>query len=327
MNDQVIEWLLEEDNPSVRYFTLTSLLNRPLSDLEVGAAREAIMKEGAVPKILADQNDDGSWRIPKRFYRDKYGGAVWNLLILAELAADPDDQRVTRACEFILAHSQEILEGGFSYDESARTGGGLASGVIPCLTGNMVYSLIKLGYLKDERIQKAIDWIVKYQRADDGELLAPLGDFYVRYEMCWGRHSCHMGVAKTLKALAAVPSELRSEEHDDKIYELGEYFLNHHIYKKSHNLNETARPGWLRFGFPLMYQTDVLELLDIFAALQIKDSRLADAIEIVKSKQTKDGKWKLHNSFNGKTLVDIEKKGQPSKWITLRALKVLKAYE
>lgn len=326
VNGPVIEWLLEKDNPSVRYCALTSLLNRPPEDPKVIAAKRAIMEEGIVPRILAKQNGDGSWGIPKRFYRDKYGGTVWNLVILAELAADPDNQRIKDACEFILKHSQEPLGGGFSYDESTRTGAGLSTGVIPCLTGNMVYSLIKLGCLNDERVQHAINWIVKYQRADDRAEQAPEGEVYNRYEMCWGRHSCHMGVAKALKALAAVPSDQRSDDLNQKIDELCEYFLSHHIYKKSHNLNETARPGWLRFGFPLMYQTDVVELLYIFAGMQIRDSRLADSIEIVKEKRSKDGKWKLGNSFNGKTLVDIEKKGQPSKWITLKALKILNVY-
>lgn len=326
MTGSIIDWLLEENNPSARYFTFTTLIKRPLEDPEVIAAKKTIMGNGIVPQILAKQNDAGSWGIPQKFYRDKYGGTVWNLLILAELAADPDDHRIKNACEFILKHSQEPVEGGFSYDESAKTGAGLASGVVPCLTGNMVYSLIKLGYLSDERVQQAINWIVKYQRADDGADQAPEGDVYARYEMCWGRHSCHMGVAKTLKALAAVPYDLRTDEQKRKIDELCEYFLSHHIYKKSHNLNETARPGWLRFGFPLMYQTDVVELLEIFADLQIKDPRLADAIKVVRTKQTKEGKWKLANSFNGKTLVDIEKKGQPSKWITLKALKILNVY-
>lgn len=62
----VIEWLLEEENPSVRYFTLTSLLNRPLNDPEVMSAKGAIMKAGVVPQILDMQNEDGSWGIPKK---------------------------------------------------------------------------------------------------------------------------------------------------------------------------------------------------------------------------------------------------------------------
>ncbi|HCP15231.1 MAG TPA: nitrogen fixation protein NifH [Peptococcaceae bacterium] len=323
MQEQVLEWLLEEKDPSVRFATLTSLVKKPPDDPEVIAARSAIMSFGLVPEILLKQNEDGAWGDPDRFYYDKYTGAVWTLLILAELAADPEDSRIKKACEFILRHSQEPSRGGFSYRASARTGGGLPSAVVPCLTGNMVYALIRLGYLHDERVQKAIDWIIRYQRADDGDGEAPAEKSFDHYAMCWGKHSCHMGVAKTLKALAAVPAEERSQEANHKINEMAEYFLKHHLYKKSHHLNEVSRPGWLKLGFPLMYQTDILELLGIFKDLKISDPRLEDAIEIIKSKQLKDGKWLLESSSNGKMLVRIEKKGAPSKWITLRTLKVL----
>ncbi len=281
------------------------------------------MEAGIVPEILAKQNDDGSWGTPARFYTDKYAGTVWTLLILAEMAADPDDQRVKNACEFILKHSQDPESGGFSYAESAKTRIGLPSSVIPCLTGNMVYALTKLGYTNDSRVQTALEWIITYQRADDGIEEAPAGGRYDRWVMCWGRHTCHMGAAKALKALAAIPPEKRSSGNIKKTNEIVDYFLKHHIYKKSHSLDEISRPGWLKLGFPLMYQTDILELLGIFAELRITDPRLTDAIEIIKRKQMADGKWRLENSNNGKMLVNIEKKGQPSKWITLKALRVL----
>lgn len=121
----------------------------------------------------------------------------------------------------------------------------------------MIYSLIRLGYLEDSRVQNAINWITKYQRADDAIDYTPEGEMYRKFYTCWGRHSCHMGVAKSLKALAAVPPEKRSPEINAKIDELTEYFFKHHLYKKSHNLSEISRPGWLRLGFPLMYQTDI----------------------------------------------------------------------
>jgi hypothetical protein len=326
MPDKVIDWLLEEDNPSVRFRTLTSLLGKSFDEPEVRKACKAIMKYGVVPEILAKQNADGSWGSPERFYRDKYKGSVWTLLILAEMAADPAYERVRKACEFILQHSQDPVSSGFSYAASAKTGTGLPSAVVPCLTGNMVFSLIKLGYLNDERVKKAIEWITTYQRADDAAEQPPAGQIYEKYKYCWGRHSCHMGVAKALKALAAIPPEKRSAETGRKIEEIVEYFLKHHLYKKSHNLTEISRPGWLKLGFPLMYQTDILELLDIFADLDVRDPRLQDALEIIQAKQTAEGKWKMENSNNGKMLVDIEKKGQPSKWVTLKALKVLQKY-
>lgn len=326
MQDSVMDWLLENNNPSVRFQTLTSLLGKSSEDNKVIEAKKSIMTKGLVPKILASQEDGGYWGDEQRFYRDKYKGTAWTLLILAELSADPENISIRNACEFILRCSREPEGGGFSYEQSKKTNSGLPSGVIPCLTGNMVYSMIKLGYLKDERVQKSIEWIVKYQRSDDGEGAVPTGDPYDRYFMCWGKHACHMGAAKSLKALAAIPPQNRSREVNIKIEELAEYFLNHHIFKKSHNLDAVSRPGWLKLGFPLMYQTDVLELAGIFADLKISDARLDEALEVIQSKQNEDGKWKMENSFNGKMIANVEAKGKMSKWITLKSLKVLKTY-
>jgi hypothetical protein len=75
-----------------------------------------------------------------------------------------------------------------------------------------------------------------------------------------------------------------------------------------------------------MYQTDILELLDIFAACNIWDPRLQDALDIITSKRLPDGHWKLENSFNGKMNVRIEQKGKPSKWITLKAMRILRQF-
>ncbi|XMB72963.1 terpene cyclase/mutase family protein [Mycoplasmatota bacterium WC30] len=326
MDYNVINWLLEKNNPSVRYNTLTLLLKKPQDDIDVLNAKKSIMENGDIIKILAKQNEDGSWGEPLKFYRDKYKGTVWTLLLLAELDANPNDERVKKACEFILNNSQEPKEAGFSVDVSKKLGGGLPSYVIPCLTGNMVYALIKLGYFEDPRVQKAINWIVKYQRTDDGDVLSK-DKYHISHRACFNKHSCHMGVAKAFKALAAIPKEKRTQEINDKITELANYFLIHHLYKKSHNLAEESKPGWKKLGFPLMYQTDILELLYIFSEIEVKDKRLEDAIQILKDRRTKNGKWKLQNSYNGRLVVDIEKKGEDSKWITLKALMILNRYE
>jgi hypothetical protein len=323
MTDFVLEWLLSEEDPSVRYLTLVDLLGRPLDSPEVLAARQAIALRGPVPALLDSQNEDGSWAVPGEFYTDKYHGAVWSLLLLAELRADPADPRVARACEFILRQSRHAESGGFSCYGSAKGDGGLARGVIPCLTGNMVYSLVRLGYLDDARVQQAIGWINTWQRADDGDSPAPRGGLYDRFEVCFGRHTCHMGAAKALKALAAIPAGQRDTATAAKIGELAEYFLIHHLYKKSHNLAEVAKPGWLKPGFPLMYQTDILELLGLFHDLGIDDPRIDDARAILRDARQPDGRWLLENTFNGKMNVRIEQKGKPSRWVTLKALHIL----
>jgi hypothetical protein len=288
-------------------------------------AREEIMLSGVVPRILKKQRG-GSWNSPGRFYVDKYRGTVWQLIILAEHEADGNNKQVKDACEYILHCSQDPESYGFACNERAGNSGGRHGEVVPCLTGNMIWSLVKLGHGEDHRVEKGIEWIAKYQRFDDGADAQLKGWPYDRYEMCWGTHSCHMGVVKALKAFSAIPKIQRSRIVNDAIGKGCEYLLKHHIYKQSHNLSRTAKPGWLKLQFPLMYQTDILESVLILLELGINDKRMQDAVDRITSKQNREGKWNLEATFNGRFQVNIEEKGAPSKWITYRALNVLKKY-
>jgi hypothetical protein len=320
-----IPWLLEGDDPPVRFFTLTELLGSSPDSPDAVAARREIMSWGAVPPILDAQGDDGHWEGPDRFYVAKYRGTVWTLIILAELGADGGDERVRRGCEAVLRDAQDRESGGFSTNRSKTTGGGLHSRVVPCLTGNVVWSLIRLGMLDDPRVQASIDWLMTFMRFDDGDGEAPTGWPYDPWEMCWGRHTCHMGVVKALKALAEIPPERRSPAVQRTLDDGVAFMLAHHVHKRSHDLARDSKPGWKRFGFPLMYQTDVLEILGILARLGRggdEGGRFARAL--VASKQDAQGRWKLENTLNGRFIIDIETKGQPSRWITLRALQALK---
>jgi len=325
LNADPTEWLLERENPSVRYFALTDILGKLENDVLVKETKQCIMKTGVVPAILAKQRRGGNWEKPERLYTAKYRGTVWQLLILAELKADGSDERIKNACEFILEHSQDRESGGFSYT-SGSAGGGRHGGVIPCLTGNMVWALIRLGYLEDPRIRRGLDWIVTYQRFDDAVREAPKGWPYDRFEMCFGRHTCHMGAVKALKALAEIPASTRSREVNEMIKNGVEYMLIHHIHKRSHNLARISKPGWTKFGFPLMYQTDALEILGILTRLGYKDKRMKEAVDLVVAKQDHQGRWKLENTFNDRFQVSIERKGKQSKWITLKALDTLKRF-
>lgn len=319
-----IPWLMEGD-PSVRYLSLTGLLGAAPDDPRVVAARRAIMSEGAVPRILAAQQADGHWEGRDRFYTAKYRGTVWQLIILAELGADGADARVRAAREAVLRDAQDPDSGGFAHERSKKAGGGLHSSVIPCLTSNLTFSLIRLGLPDDPRLQRAVDWITTWQRFDDAEGEAPTGWPYDRYEMCWGRHTCHMGAVKALKALAEVPPERRTPAVQATIAAGAEYLLRHHVHKRSHDLKRTSKPGWRRFGFPLMYQTDVLEVLGILTRLGCRDERMREALDLVASKADARGRWKLESSFNDRFVIPIEAVGEPSRWITLRALEVLRA--
>lgn len=216
LNADPTDWLLEKDNPSVRYFTMTDILEMPEDSPEVRQAKAEIMETGVVPRILSMQKDGGYWGKPQDFYeRSKYKGTVWQLIILAELGADGNDERIRKTCEFILRYSQDRESGGFSY--LGGKDGGEHVNVVPCLTGNMVWCLLRFGYLEDQSVQQGIDWIVKYARFDDGIREAPKGWPYEKRQRCWRRHSCHMGVVKALKALAEIPSGKRSSDIKETI--------------------------------------------------------------------------------------------------------------
>ncbi len=326
VNADPTDWLLEDDNPSVRYYALRDILETPEEHSGVMKAKTDIMATGPVPAILQAQDNAGIWGAAKSFYTAKYKGTVWQLIVLAGLGADGNDPRIKKSCEFILENSQDRESGGFSMATAVKTGGGRHGEVIPCLTGNLTFSLLRLGYLDDPRLQRGIEWMTTYQRFDDGDGAAPQGWPYDKYEICWGRHTCHMGVVKMLKALAEIPADKRSANVKKAIEAGAEYMLIHHIYKQSHNLGRVSKPGWKKFGFPLMYQTDVLEILGILARLGYRDERMQEAVDLMVSKQDKQGRWKLESTFNGKFIVDIEEIGKPSKWITLNALRVLKRY-
>lgn len=320
------DWLLEEENPSVRCFTLESILDRPEHDMALQAARRDIMQTGIVPEILRKQREPEYIQAFPRFYTNKYEGLVWQLITLAELGTEANSQ-IKEQCEYILTHSQEPKDGGFSQHASAKIGGGLVSEVIPCLTGNMVWCLIRFGYLDDERLQKGIEWITRFMRFNDGIEETPQIPPYAHYEMCWGAHTCHMGVVKALKALSVIPGEKRTAAISSTIDRAVEFLLIHHIYKRSHNLGRVSKPGWLKFGFPLMYQADALEILDILTELGIKDPRMDEAISLVVAKQDDKGRWKAENTYcSDRLLSPIGQKDEPSKWVTLRAMRILKRY-
>jgi hypothetical protein len=321
-----LPWLLETDNPSVRYVVLNELMGLPASHPEAAEAKADIMKKGPVPKILASQRKKGYWGTKEDFYvRAKYRGTVWQVIILAELGADGNDDRIRKACEFIIDISQDRQSGGFCY-RGNQISGGFHSCVLPCLTGNMVWSLLRFGYFGDSRVQRGIDWITSYQRFDDGEDGAPKGWPYEKREACWGKHTCLMGVVKSLRALAEIPEKGRSFEVTLAIEQGSEYLLRHHLYKRSHDLSKAAKPKWLKFGFPTIWDSDALEVLMLLTRLGYRDPRMEEAVELVLTKQNDQGQWMLENTFNGRVQVNIEKKGKPSKWVTLNALRALTAY-
>jgi hypothetical protein len=328
--DSVKAWLLEPENPSVRFYTLVDLLEQPADDVDVQEARQAIMTTGDVPRLLESQAEGGYWGKPEAFYHPAYTGAVWRFMLLAEFGADGSHPQIRKTAEHLFERSQTET-GGFSVHDLTsphRTERGSL-----CLTGNMVWSYVRLGYLDDLRVQNAIEWIVKYSRFDDGEATA-WPDWLPQDpdDGCWGKHTCFRGVIAVLQALAEIPPERRSSQVQQTLVDGVEFLLIHHVYKHSHNLSKPIS-SYLQIGFPLFVDNDLLRMLLFLTKMKIHDARMQEAIDcLLHKKQSKLGHWKQQHEFPKNKLkprlmpIPFTEKGQPSKWVTLRALTVLKRY-
>jgi hypothetical protein len=275
-----------------------------------------------IEKILSRQKPGGFWCEPENFYvYTKYKGTVWTLILLAEMGASGEDSRIKAACEFLLTWSQHRDSGGFAFHGNPGSGGE-ADAIIPCLTGNMVYSLIRLGLLTDPRVQKGIDWITRYQRFDDGECKAPKG-FPYKSEQCWGKHTCMNGVVTTLRALAEIPVRQRSPLVRQTIVQAVKFILIHRLYRRSHDPSQVANSYWLKLGWPHMANIDILEMLSILQKLGVRDERMVPALEKLVEMRGTDGFWINQNAKEGRMQVRVEKEGEPSPRITQRAASVL----
>jgi hypothetical protein len=329
LNDDPLPWLLELDteNPGVRYFTLRDLLDRPEDDPEVREARAAIMTTGPVPAILDAQHPDGYWVKPGSGYAPKYRGTVWQIILLAELGlvlsevegADPSGERVRRGCEYLLNHSI-AANGAFSAYKKP-----VPSGSIHCLNGNLLSALLHLGYADAPRVQAVLDW---QARAITGEGIQYLKSGTSGPSFACSANQgqpCGWGANKAMKALIAVPPDLRTPTVQRAIKVGAEFLLSRDPAVADYPYTERVSSTWFKFGFPLSYWSDVLETAAVLVELGYGDDpRLDNALQLILSKQDAQGRWKLENTLNGKVWADIEEKGKPSKWVTLRALRILK---
>ncbi len=323
LNSDSLSWLLEPDqaNPGVRYFALRDLLARPETDPEVSQARQAVMATGPVPVILKAQFPEGCWAKPGGGYSPKYRGTVWQIIFLAELGADPTDERVRRGCEYLLNHSL-ASNNAFSARQQP-----VPSSAIHCLNGNLLSALLRLGYVDEPRVQAALAWQVQ----------AITGQGQIHYYESGTNapgfacavnlgQPCGWGATKAMKALSAVPPQRRTPAIQQAIDVGAEFLLSRDPAVADYPYTGRVSSSWFKFGFPLSYWSDVLEVVAMLGELGYgEDPRLKNALQFILSKQDPQGRWRLENALNGKMWVDIEQKGRPSKWITLRACRVLKA--
>jgi Prenyltransferase and squalene oxidase repeat len=324
-----LDWLLEASDPAVRHLTLRQLLDYPADEPNVVESRDAAMDAPPIASILAAQHREGYWEKPGPGYATKYRGSVWQLIFLDQLGADPEDERVRRGCEYVLSHSQSA-NGGFGASGVAGAGPPPPSHVIHCLTGNLLRALIGFGWLGDPRVVRAVDWQARAITGEGAMKWYPSGTCGSGFA-CAANESlpCAWGAIKALGGLARVPVHLRSPEVSRAIEAGADFLLSRDPAAADYPAgwgNTRPSGSWFKLGFPSGYVADVLQNLDLLAELShARDPRLGNAIEWLLSKQDERGRWKNEYAYNGKTWVDIERQGQPSKWVTLRACRFLRS--
>lgn len=326
---ETIAWLLDPSDPGVRYLALRDLLDCPPGDSQLLAARRLAHTHGPIAAILAQMAPAGYWSEPGPGYLPKYYATVWPVITLAQLgAAIDEDPRIAAACAYLLEHA---LAGGGQFSAS-----GAPSGTADCLQGNLCWALAALG-CQDARLALAFEWMA---RSVTGEGVASTGDRQAGLRYYAGKcgplfacgsnnkQPCAWGAAKVMLAFSQCPAGQRSALIERAIAQGAEFLLAGDPARAGYPNGWAEKPSqnWWKFGFPVFYVTDLLQIVEALAALGFgQDARLAPAIELINGKRDPAGRWLLEYDYTGKTWVDFGPKKQPNKWVTLRALRALKA--
>ncbi len=313
MTDQpsgVIPWLLAPGDAAVRYRVLVDLLDRPPDDPEVQAVRAAIPGSLLVAGILAAQQPAGHWAEAKGTYFPKYRATHWQMILLAEFGLDGRHPAVHSGLQ-----RMGPAIAGIGADDAIAQGE-----VLWCYSGNTLRYLSRFGLGASDATVRAAQRLIELATRDPAWTC----------EHADG-HTCLWGAVKTLRGLVAMPPAARPAGADALMASAAGHLLSHD-YEAGRASAGVTKYGWdtdwLKFGFPSFYESDLLEALDALAEAPgqyARDRRYARLLDLVLARRDAGGRWTLENSFNGLMHVDVEVKGQPSRWLTLRALRVLKA--
>ena len=308
----VVDWLLDSD-PSIRWQVMLDLTDAPAD--EVAAERARVAREGAGAELLALQAADGRW-----------GGAAWNrgwnstmhvLWLLRHMGLDPTSAEARRAVSLVRDHVTWQGSGPQECDGNAF----FAGEVEPCINGQVATAGAYFG----QDVRGIVHRLLGEQLSDGGwNCEAPNGSTRSSFNTT----ICVLeALLEHEQAVGASPEgtggRLRGQE----------YLLERRLFRRrsTGEVIERDRKGdaaWTRFAFPTWWHYDVLRGLEYLRSAGVaSDERVAEAIELVASKRDGDGRWPLETRYPGVMPVETDEgEGQPSRWNTLRALRVLKWY-
>jgi hypothetical protein len=328
LNGDAVSWLMEKDKPGVRYLAMRDLLELRAGNSDLVTAQKLAHDKGPISIILNEMDDSGYWVKSGPGYTPKYRSTVWAVIMLAQLGASSTlDERVERACQYLLDNA--LTESGqFSIS-------GTPSSTVDCLQGNLCAAMLDLGF-QDPRLEKALEWMA---RSVTGEGVAPLENKKapLRYYsgkcgpnfLCGANNKlpCAWGAVKVMLAFGKLPPSQRTPLIIKAIQKGIDFLFSIDPAEATYPTGWSSKPSgnWWKFGFPVFYVTDLLQNIEALVRLGFgNDPRLSNALNIVREKQNENGQWALDYDYAGKTWVDFGKKKQPNKWVTLRAVWVLK---
>ncbi|HEX5479567.1 MAG TPA: hypothetical protein VFY79_07585 [Dehalococcoidia bacterium] len=311
----VLDWLLDAD-PAIRWQVLRDLADAPLD--VVDAERARVAGEGWGARLLALQGEDGQWAGGACFPGD-FGWATWDwskgqpwtstlptLHLLCELGIGPQDERVERA----IAGVRE----GCRWEHAGETF--FEGEVEPCINGRTVTVGVYFGQDMDGLVLRLIS-----EQLDDGgwnceaENGSTRSSFHTTINVLEGLLAHERATGGSTEGIAA---RRRGEE----------YLLERRLLRRL-STGEIIDPAWTQCAFPVYWFYDVLRVLDYFrAAGGAPDRRMDEGIGLLRSKEQPDGTWLLENTHPGAVHLAVDEgDGRPSRWNTLRALRVLRWHE
>ncbi len=301
----LVSWLLQGD-VSIQYQVRCDLLSSERTDLT-----KRIVLEGWGAKFLSKRKPDGHWGL--KFYQPKWTSTHYTLIDLRNLCIESNSPQIKETIEIILQN------------EKAKDGGILPIGAAQfsdlCVNG-MFLNYASYFRTNASNLKSVVDCILVQ--------VMPDGGFNCRSNRVSTRHSSLHTTLSVLEGLTeyvygGYPYRLR--EVQKAILSAQEFILVHQLYI-SDRTGETIHKDFLKLSYPRRWHYDILSALDYFQYAQIPwDARLRPALEVLLKKRNKNGTWNLQANHPGKVHFDMEIAGRPSRWNTLRAMRVLKHFD
>jgi hypothetical protein len=303
--DRTLTWLLAGD-PAIRWQVLRDLVGA--ASPTVQAERQRVVREGWGARLLQKQDAAGTWA--GGLYSPKWLSTTYTMLLLRDIGVPAKNPQALRACAILLDRGLQP-DGGIDYGRKGRSE--------TCITG-MVLSLLSHFEYDDTRLDTIAGYLLHQQMPDGGwNCQRPLG-------------ATHSSVHTTISVLEGL--RLYEINRQFKVRSLraaqrrGREFLLMHQLFRSDRTGDIIKRAFLQFSFPPRWHYDVLRALDYFQAVNApRDERLRDALDVVSQNQCSDGRWLLKRRYKGKTFFEFERLGAPSRWNTLRSLRVLRWWQ